>query len=627
MVLLRGEKKEVHDVLMRTLENPGGRGRRRKNPDGQIKKRGLGRSIDAFNLLGKLNKQIEEEGRTDLIPLRDTVAARIEGYLDESALDYSLSEALRGLGKAEVRAIREMIDELGGEVSPEEGREIRERAKARPEVRRAQARVEAAQKAEEAFRKALARGRLRDTEFIVGPERLAAMKAQTTGARAELGEDIYRPADAKLWKKVEQALERKYPEKFIPPKTASRKREEFALLIEMSHKDTSRSASAKIKKRLQTALTNRWRTMMILAYEEAGGRELSRKEIKLREAQRMKELGVPFPLGPEFFGVITAEKNGDFRWRLLDKSAFTYMSGASGSKSAASREVAIAYRVIVNLAELDDQAGWDNLPSTDRRWLEEKKPQLSKRVARVFLENINERRKVSKSTAQWIVSAADVKKFKVEGKKEVAQTCRNMTLGEERVFPGPKGAYHIFVRKGSGGKFTFYVETKDGRVSQKRRTTECDEVLRRGHLIGGAMSGAIEVSKAISNPAKLRRLENSARKYFRKANPKLPRQAADVGDIRELTGMVGVPDNPEDAYRYGFYAGIIRGIDTCGVQNYFKRRRIRNEFQERLLSAAMETTARVTGTRSGTKTRRRSRRTATEDVDDELASILADIGD
>ncbi|KKL88344.1 hypothetical protein LCGC14_1925680, partial [marine sediment metagenome] len=80
MALLRGEKKEVHDVLMRTLENPGGRGRRRKNPDGQIKKRGLGRSIDAFNLLGKLNEQIEEEGRTDLIPLRDTVAARIEGY-------------------------------------------------------------------------------------------------------------------------------------------------------------------------------------------------------------------------------------------------------------------------------------------------------------------------------------------------------------------------------------------------------------------------------------------------------------------------------------------------------------------------------------------------------------------
>ncbi|KKL98506.1 hypothetical protein LCGC14_1823770, partial [marine sediment metagenome] len=137
-------------------------------------------------------KQVPDTQKVRIDPARNTLIRKgvpsITNPLDESALDYSLSEALRGLGKAEVRAIREMIDELGGEVSPEEGREIRERAKARPEVRRAQARVEAAQKAEEAFRKALARGRLRDTEFIIGPERLAAMKAQTAGARAELGE-------------------------------------------------------------------------------------------------------------------------------------------------------------------------------------------------------------------------------------------------------------------------------------------------------------------------------------------------------------------------------------------------------------------------------------------------------
>ncbi len=619
-VSLRGEKRELHGVFMKTLENPGRK--RRKNP-----KHKAGQAIDAFNLLAELNTLIDE-GHTGFIPLRDTVAARIEGYLDEGALNYTLSEALRGLSKAEVRVIREMIDDVGGEATPEEGREIRRQAQRHPTVQRARARVVAAEQADEAFRKSLARGRLSDTEFIVGPERLTEMKAQQSGARAEVGEDIYRPADKKLWKRIGRALEEKFPHKFIPARVKSRRMEEFALLVKMSHKETPSAESRKIKRRLQTAIVNRWKTALILSYEKAGGKELTREQIKLREAQRMRKLGVPFPLGPGFFGVINKAKSGSgCRWDLLDQEGFIYISGTSGAKSSASREVAIAYRVVVNLAVLGEEAGWDNLAANDRRWLEDKTPQLSKRVARILLQHINKRRKVSKSTAKWLVSAADVKKYKVEEEKDVAQSCRNMTLGEERIFPGPKGAYHIHVRKAARGKFVFFVETKEGKVSQKRRTDKCDEVLRKGHLVGGAMTGALEVMKAISNPAKIKRLHNSAVRYFRKKNPKLPRQAADEGDIRELTGMIGVPDNSDDAYRYGFYAGIIRGIDTCGVQNYFKRRRIRNEFQERLLSAAMETTARVTGTRSGSRSTGKRKKSAVDDVDEYLASILADVGD
>ena len=625
---LRGERKEVHGVLMRTLENPGAP--RRKNPK---RRRKPGELVDSFNLLGELNKHIEE-GETEFIPLRDIVAAKIEGYLSEDALEYSLSEALRDLSAAQVRVIRQMIADAGGEVTPQERREIDRAADRHPDVRRARTRVEAAEKAEEAFRMSLRRGRLSDTEFLVGPDRLAAMKEQQKGAKQELGEEIYRPADMKLWKRVEKALEKRYPERFVPAKVESRKREELAQLIKMSHKNTPAAEKRRIKKRLQTALTNRWRSTMILAYEEMGGEQLSRREIKLREAQRLQALGTPFPLGPGFFGVIMKPKKKEesgCKWHLLDKDGFVYMSGSSTTKASASRDVAIAYRVIVHLADLDDDAGWDNLPDNDVRWLDAKRPELSKRVARVLLQNINKRRRVSKSAAQWIVSAADIPKFspESEGGESVPQTCKNMTLGEERVFPGPKKAYHIHVKKGARGKYTFHVETKDGKKSAVRRTTDCDEVVRKGHLIGGAMTGALEVARAISNPAKLKRLENSARKYFRKQNPKLPRQAAEEGDIRELTGMIGVPDNPEEAYRYGFYAGIIRGIDTCGVQNYFKRRRIRNEFQERLLSAAMETTARVTGTRSGGVSRKRKKRKggAVEDVDAELASILAGVDD
>lgn len=619
---LRGERKEVRDVIMTALENPGLR-RRKKNPK---RKRKPGEMIDAWNLLGELNAYIDA-GQTEFIPLRDIVAAKIDGYLSEDALEYSLNEALSDLTAAQIRVVRQMIQDAGGEVTPEERRQIDISAERHPDVRRARARLEAAEKADEAFRKSLARGQLSDTEFLVGPERLSAMKEQQAGAKMELGTDIYRPADRKLWKRVEQALEKKYPERFVPPRTNSRKREELALLIKMSHKDTPREEKARIKKRLQAAIVNRWKTQMILAYEAAGGRELTKRELKLREAQRMQEVGTPYALGPGFFGVVTQPKSGSgYRWHLLDKDGFVYMTGSAGSKSAASRDSAIAYRVLIDLAELGDAAGWDNLPDNDRRWLEDKRPELSKRVARILLQNINERRRVSKSTAQWIVSAADVPKYQAEGKEDVHQTCKNMTLGEERIFPGPKRAYQIHVRKGRGGKFTFHVVTKEGQSSERRRTDKCDEVLRRGHLIGGAMTGAIEVSRAISNPGKLKRLENSARKYFRKSNPKLPRQAAEEGDIRELTGMIGVPDNPDDAYRYGFYAGIIRGIDTCGVQNYFKRRRIRNEFQERLLAAAMETTARVTGARSSSKPSRK-RKGAVEDIDADLASILSEIGD
>lgn len=611
---LRGNRKAAHGDLMRSLEGLGSRARK-KNPSGA--------KIDTFNLLGDLNRRIDE-GDESLIPLRDIVAAKIDGYLSDEALDYSLREALMDLSAAQVRVVRQMIADAGGDLSPEERRSIDSAAARHPSVRRAAGRVKTAEAAEAAFRKAIASGLLSDTEFHVGPDRLAAMKAQDKAAKDEVGTERYRPENDKLWKKVEGSLEKKYPNRFVPPRLASRKRDEFEALIKMSHKGTSKADKRRIKKRLQTALTNRWRTAMISAYEKMGGRELSQSEVKLREAQRMKKLGTPFPLGPGFYAVVR-KIDSKFQWMLFDQGKFVYMTGDSSTKGSASRDSAIAYRVLINLADLGADAGWDNLPDKDRRWLDDKRPHLSKRVARILMQHINERHRVSKGTAKWIVSAADVPKFESEskGEQDVAQTCENMSLGEERVFPGKKNQYYIHVKKGARGKFTFFVELKDGRVSAKRRTTDCSKVLSKGHLIGGAMVGGTEVKRAISNPGKMRRLQNSATKYFRKQNPKMPRQPADEGDIRELTGMVGVPDNPEDAYRYGFYAGIIRGIDTCGVQNYFKRKRIRNEFQERLLSAAMETTSRVTGTRSGKVSRKRS--DTIRDVDGELSSILSSL--
>lgn len=589
----RGEKKRVHDDLLELLSKP------RKNPNG----RKSGQLVDAYNLLGRLN-QLIDRGETEYIPLRDTVAANIEGNLGDRALDYSLEEALADLGRAEVRVIRQMIDDLGGEASPEEGREIRRAAKLHPDVQRALRRVEAAEKQAEVFQQSLRRRQidlLPDIDFIVGPERMEVIRAQDKGARAaSAAEEVsYRPADRKLWKRVESALEKKYPEKYVPPKMKSQQRKELAALIKMSHASTSEGEKSSIRRKLQTALTNRWKTKMILAYEKAGGKEMSPQEVRIRQAQRMRKLGVPFPVGPGFFGVV--KKAGQkFDWFLVDRDGSIYMSSDASSKNSASRDITIAYRIISNLAKLNAAAGWDNLDDNDRRWLEDRKPKLAKRVARVLLQHINESRKVSKTTATWIVSAADLGKVTQEERKEdVKQSCKNMTLGEERIFPGEKRAYFIHVKKGAGGRLSYFVETKEGKRSETRRTSDCDEVMRRGHMIGGAMTGAMEVTRAISNPAKIKRMGSSARRYFAKKNPSIERSPAEEGDIRELTGMAGIPDDPKDAYRYGFYFGIIKGIDTCGVQNYFKRKRIRDEFKTRILEAALETSARASGTKAG----------------------------
>ena len=634
---LRGDRKKVYDQIADSLGQVGGV---RRNP---------GEMIDAFNILGEINRYIDD-GHDELIPLRDIVSARIDGYLSKDAMNYSVAEAIRNLSAAQVKVVKQMIADAGGEVSPEERRMIDVAAgirptpptrpgqegvaypSVRPSVLRASSRLEEAERAEGAFRAAIRAGQLSATEFQIGPERLEAMAYQQRSAREELGSERYKAEDEKLWKEVARKLERKYPEKYIPPKSESKRREEFRLLVKMSHRDTPDNVKKSIKKRLQTAISNRWQTARILAYEAAGGRESYRG----REVGEKKKDGIPFPLGPGFFGVVLPPKQGKFKWILFDKEKTIYMQGESDHKGSAVRDAGIAYRVLSNLTGLDDAAGWDNLPNADIRWLEAKMPSLSVTVARMLLLNVNERRRVSRDTAVWLSQSAKIPKVELSEVKDVSKICSDMTTGEERIFPGEKNLFDIYVKKGAGGKFSYFVKLPDGRTSAVRRMAGCDEIIQKASVVGGAMIGGIEVARAIPNPQKIKRLEDSAQKYFRKQNPKMRRQPAEVSDIRELTGMIGVPPDPKDAYRYGFYAGIIRGIDTCGVQNYFKRKKIRNTFQERLLSAAMETTALVTGTRATPKPsspriiyqdRQGSKRAASDsgvdDIDLDLDNLLS----
>jgi hypothetical protein len=289
----------------------------------------------------------------------------------------------------------------------------------------------------------------------------------------------------------------------------------------------------------------------------------------------------------------------------MDGSRKDYMSGKATASNVASRQITIAYRVLQNLLELRHDDPWNRIPAPDRKWLTETKPKISRSIANDIRDAIGNGGTVSKDVALWISQYATP----IEQEEGMATTCEKMKPGEQREFKGEGGKYTIFVKKTADGNFIYHVVTRDGVESNRRRTSDCKEILAKAHAAGGAIVGARDVAGAINNPAKLTRLKNSADKYFasrpkpkssRKSNPpRLPRQSAEEGDIRELTGMVGITSSPEESYRYGYYAGIIRGIDTCGVQNFLKRKRIRNEYQERLLAAAAEATARLTGTRSG----------------------------
>lgn len=606
---LRGEKRAIYQsILGEPVSNPPG----------------ISDRINYWNFLGELNAAIDS-GETGLIPLRDVVKAKTEGFLGAGQFKYSLHEAVRDLNSRQASIVRRMIDDVGG-ATPDERRVIEAEASQSLALRKGEARVRAKRDAESRLaaplKSRISRPGEREVDYGRSADRRAAMEEQDRSARAAVGDERYVPADKALMKRVTDALTKKYPDGHIPPKLASVRRREAEYIAEIeSEKDKSKKKA--LIKRYEEAVRSRWNTQRILEYEARGGKELSRSEIMHRKAQKMKDLGVRFPVASGYFGIIVKneKKPGEFRWVLFDQDSYIYMSGSAASKIAASKSVDIAMRILAELTVLGDDSGWDNLPKKDRQWLNSKRPMLSRRIARMLRNYINERIRVTPSVARWIreyshrsdISSAELPKSEVS----VSESCKNMGLGEERVFAGHKGKYNIHVKRAAGGKFIYHVETSDGVKSQARRTSNCDDILPKANVIGGAMVGANEVSKAIQNPAKIKRLSSEANKHFRKANPKMPRQGADIGDIRDLTGMVGIPNDPNDAYKYGFYAGIIRGIDTCGVQHYLKRKKIRDEFQSKLMSAAMETTARVTGTRSGKMSPSRGRGRATQVIDDD----------
>lgn len=87
--------------------------------------------------------------------------------------------------------------------------------------------------------------------------------------------------------------------------------------------------------------------------------------------------------------------------------------------------------------------------------------------------------------------------------------------------------------------------------------------------------------------------------------------------------MFQIPDDNEEAFRYGVYFGIIRGIDTCGVQNYFTRRKIRKRYQKRALEGLVSEATRAAGIDTPTPTSRGKSAKLRVKAQDALDRLLA----
>lgn len=641
---LNGEKKKLHSSVLRALNAP------RKNPssledDLEFARERMRRrdpsAVDAFNLLGELNLLIES-GFSQYIPLRDVVVADIEGYLSKDQAHLQLEEAIRDLRKKDIDVLSEQLKRAKyaePAVGLSKGRvlAIKRKHDMKSDVIEARKRARVLQSKRDElhrrFEEWLRRSKISDTAFIVGPERLESMKKLNRAAREELGSELgsYIPADPKLFKKVETALENKIGGRYVPPTIGSvRKDESEALALigvlkeseakapSAAEKSKIRDQREKLEARLARAVAARWRTRLILEYERLGGKEFIGSK---RRKVKFEEIDQPFDVGDGLYGVVSNEGADKYRWRLLDSGGKVYISGISPDTRIASRQINISKRVLVDLVTLGQSkdkeggtlAGWDNIEDRNRRWLETNKPDLSPSVARMLLNEIGQTHKPDRATAIWLVKSSklDDKALQKEGiVVRKSSGVKGMVTGETREFPGRNKMYNISVEKTMDG-YRSTVKSRSG-TSKKFFTKTQSEVLPKAHVLGGLMMGAEQVGEAISNPGKLRRMHSNASKNLekragRRKNPDVPRIKAGTADIKSLAGLYAIPDDSEEAFKLGLYFGIMRGIDTCGVQNYFERKRIRKKFAEQLMRGAFETAAVAGGTAPPKAKRSRSK--------------------
>ena len=601
-------KRELSDSIFRILNSGASRNPSIKEEyaiaSDKLKSRSRGSSIEAYNLLGRLNKLISD-GYDQYIPLRDTISAEIEGYLDGESLKLSIDEAVRNLHHAEVKFIKEEVRKAQA-LEPAIGfsrarlESIKKKAEQDPHIKSLRTRVsrlksiKAKDDTEGIARRRRMAAFLSSEEFIRGEKRLEQIRKSDKQARKEIG-DRYVPDNKALWDKAKSRVLSRYPDGYVKPSSAYIEKLDRKAMEAISDSSISDSDRKSIENNFKKSLKRRFIDAVIEDYESIGGRR--RISRKLSEESGYKKFGLPFQLKSGIFGAISRD-NGSYKWMVMDSSINPLMSGSADSVNSAGKNIKISERVLINLLNLDritgpdgeSLVGWDNLDERDRRWLSSNKPKINKSIARMLIANIGDKVKVNESIIKWIASAAKIsKEFEIEGKEMAKKlkvtTVRDMSLGEDRVFKGRNNKYRIHVNKVAGG-WKFIVESKDAR-SDEYMERDSSKVLPRAHAIGGMMAGISDVEKSIDNPEKINKLINSASRYNRKSNPsKKDRDPASVGDIRSLSKIYTIPGDSDEAFAAGYVFGIERGIDTCGVQNFFKRRKMKQALKDQLYGGA-----------------------------------------
>ena len=389
----------------------------------------------------------------------------------------------------------------------------------------------------------------------------------------------------------------------------------------------------------------RWKTAKIIIYEEFGGRALEPGEVKIRKFRESKSPGVVFDMGGGIRGWYSKTdkspiKNKHWIWMLMatdiDPKSVSkgkakskeglrevpVIQGYSASKEKASQGINIAHRIYKKLMGLGDEAGYDTISSEDRRWLRENRPKLSEGIAALLLNTIDRtikgaekerakgkkgvhtevlqyliresrefgeevqvaKKKITKEESRWTagdhISPGKLVKL---GRSKGWSSLSRMTAGETRTHMGR--GYRLGIRRMMrGDKYEITVKTKSTTHVQLISGTP-KKVEARAFAIAGTVMGAEKVDKALkaSNPSSsLKRLNASARRGLRRKNPALPREVVETGTFEEMSPMFALPDDVQEAYNLGISAGIIQGIDTCGVQNWARRRKLRKEYEAKM---------------------------------------------
>ncbi len=117
------------------------------------------------------------------------------------------------------------------------------------------------------------------------------------------------------------------------------------------------------------------------------------------------------------------------------------------------------------------------------------------------------------------------------------------------------------------------------------------EAQARAHMAAGMLSGMRETLK--SNPDIRKKLARKANAYMRKHNPNGPGAAilktpVTAEEIGSLASILQVPRQPEKAMLMGYYAGILRGIATCGPTKIIERFKIKRRTKKLLDEAYNE---------------------------------------